>query len=799
MKNQKNLGLIYTFILFISFSFNEINAQTIYSVTGKVQSNDEALLGANVVLKHTGNNQQTLGTSTDVNGIYHIQVPKGNYSLEISYIGYTTYVSNVEVKGNVSLPPITLSEDSKLMNEIVVTARTVTYNTDGYVAEISKNPLYRNMDMTTVLKMSPGTYAKYDGVEVFGRRVSKIYLNGRELKIEGEQLIRYLETIDAKNVKQMEVITSSGVEEDAVNIGQSIIKITTFNPSTGGMVNSGISTVKGSDKSMHTMYTNVNWRINEKWGMYFNGNGSFGHTSTSNRTETHFYATDTRRISETDGESKQKGFIRTVLGISYDLDAKNLFSFEGMFNKNKFATPSSAIIRNLSGGIYTDIANGSVDATREYERYNLSFIYTHKFNKNAQIDFKADRMETRIDDNSLQRYEYIGSDHTGYDHWNKEKNLIHTARLDFTQKFKNLNGKLTAGAKATWLTNKSNTDYTTYLNGEQNSTTSYTDLYDYKENVYALYAKYALTYKRLSLDFGVRMEHTQVSPESSSNPERNYESDYTDFFPEVGLSYTFNQEKGHNINLGYSRNIIRPYMEYLNPLIRRISEYSYSTGNPLLDADYYHTLILTGVLFNKYTLNMYFQTTDDGVMALSENRDGILFSSYQKGKKDIYLVAALGIPVKIGKRLNVRLKFNYLYNKECFLDNENKHHSLSTGYSASLTLPKNYRIDHDLFYRPPVKTLYGKRTERPTCNISLNKVFPKQGWNLSLTVLDIFNSVNSKRMDTFRDDFYQISKGTGNNLSVILRVGYNFRWGKKSMVRRATSGNGEESGRVASE
>lgn len=139
MKNQKNLGLIYTFILFISFSFNEINAQTIYSVTGKVMGNNEPLIGANVLLKESNNDQNTLGTSTDVNGIYHIQVPKGNYSLEISYIGYTTYVSNVEVKGNVSLPPITLSEDTQLMNEVVVTARTITYNANGYVAEISKN------------------------------------------------------------------------------------------------------------------------------------------------------------------------------------------------------------------------------------------------------------------------------------------------------------------------------------------------------------------------------------------------------------------------------------------------------------------------------------------------------------------------------------------------------------------------------------------------------------------------------------------------------------------------------------
>ena len=66
-------------------------------------------------------------------------------------------------------------------------------------------------------------------------------------------------------------------------------------------------------------------------------------------------------------------------------------------------------------------------------------------------------------------------------------------------------------------------------------------------------------------------------------------------------------------------------------------------------------------------------------------------------------------------------------------------------------------------------------------------------------ILVIFNNLGSKRIDSFRDDFYQITKGTNSNFGIALRVGYNLRWGKKSMVRRATSGNGEESGRVASE
>ena len=81
----------------------------------------------------------------------------------------------------------------------------------------------------------------------------------------------------------------------------------------------------------------------------------------------------------------------------------------------------------------------------------------------------------------------------------------------------------------------------------------------------------------------------------------------------------------------------------------------------------------------------------------------------------------------------------------------------------------------------------------------IQKNFPKQGLNLGLSFMDIFNTFGGQRMDTFRDDFYQISKGIYNNFGISFRVGYNLRWGKKSSVRRASAGNSSEANRVASE
>lgn len=797
-----NLGYLYRLIILLCIMVlpHILYGQGVYVVTGKIQNNaDEPLIGANIQLINPKHQDSPKGGITDIDGSFSISIEKGVYKMEISYVGYTKYTTNVEVKGNVSLPVITLNEDIKLMNEVVVVAQTITYNTDGYVAEISKNPFYKNMDLATVMKMTPGTYTTHNNVQVFGQNVSKIYMNGRELKLNGEQLVNYLATLNANNVKDMEVITASGVEEDAVNKGKSIIKITTINLETGGMASVGINTMNGEDKNIHSMHANVNWRINKKWGMYFNANGALGNSLFGNRIETHFYDTETWRFSETRTKNRLNGNIRSVLGISYDLTPNNLFSIEGAFSRNKNSNPSTTSIRSLSEGYFTDIANGDIDAVRKYERYKISFIYTHKFNKDAQLNFKVDRMSTTTDDNSLQHYEYIAGDNTGYNHWNKEKNLIHTASLDFTQKFKLLNGKLSAGTKGTWLTNESNTDYVTYLNNQQDKHTGYTDFYQYKENVYAFYAKYALTYKKLSMDFGLRMEHTHVSPESTSNPERNNECNYTDLFPEIGLNYAINKKKGHNINLSYDRGLTRPAMSHLNPLVRRISEYCYSMGNPLLQANYYDHYTMTAVWFNKYTLNVFYRYSEDGAFALSENRKGVLYTSYQNGMKRSYFSAHLGVPIKISKAIDVRVNANYGYRKESYLDNERGYHYYIIGYIANFKLPGNFLINQDLYYSSTSKSLYGKESERPVCNIVVTKTYPKKGLNVGVSLMDLFNSVGSKRTDLFHDDFYQISRAKHNNFGISFRLGYNLRWGKKSMVRRASAGNSSEANRVASE
>ena len=773
------------------------HAQNSYSVSGIVQTEaDGPLPGAHVILKNTKQSDKLIGVTTGADGSYSLSVVKGHYTLEVSFVGYTSYAASVEVEGDIRLPALTLHEDAELMDEVVVTVNTITYNTEGYVAEVYKNPLYKQMDMNTVLKMTPGTLTTSSSVQVYGRNVSKVYLNGRELKLRGEELVNYLETLEAKNVKRMEVISSSGVEEDATTLGGSIIRLVTINPETGGMANVNTYTLHGEAKHMYSAGGSLNWRINQRWGTYLNASIFKGNTENGNRIGTLFHRTGEQLTDETLGENKNLN-LRAVWGLTYDLDKNNLFSMEGTLWKNTQENPMRSLTRSLTGGEEEEVASGNSLNERDFTDYNLSFSYIHKFSDAGNLTFKADHLGVDSDDDGLQRYRYVGGDHTEYNHQNDVKNRLTTLSADYTHRFKALDGRLSVGAKATWLDNENKTDYAFYQNGELDRLTSYSDPYRYEEEVYALYAKYAFTFRRLGLSFGVRMEDARISPQSVTNPERNHVSHYTDFFPEVRFNYTIHPELGHNINFSYNRGLGRPMMEYLNPTVRRTGEYSYSMGNPWLEPSYSDHLELIATLFNKYSLNVSYRHDKNHNFSLSEERDGILYTTSQNGMTSSDLSFYLSVPVQLAEWWNVRLHASYYYYRQKHLEKESSDDSWGAGYHMNIRLPKDFSISHDLTYDQPFQRLYSKQTARPQCHFDITKAFPKQGWRITLGLMDVFNQAGSRKVENFNEQYYQRTQGTCSNFAIRLNVSYNFRWGQKSMVRRNQAGNMNEMSRIS--
>lgn len=77
-----------------------------------VDVNGEPVIGASVVVKGTSN-----GTITDLDGQYVLDNVPVDATLDISYIGYTTQTLKANDK---ALARITMTEDTKVLDEVVV-------------------------------------------------------------------------------------------------------------------------------------------------------------------------------------------------------------------------------------------------------------------------------------------------------------------------------------------------------------------------------------------------------------------------------------------------------------------------------------------------------------------------------------------------------------------------------------------------------------------------------------------------------------------------------------------------------
>jgi len=148
----RNLSLM---VILICMSTASLFAQVKISGT-VVDSKKEPLIGVNVKVADS-----KTGTITDIDGKYTITVPNRNAVLSFSYIGYKTIVQPVGSKSELN---ISMEEDSKTMDEVVV----VAYGTQkkshltGAVSSLKNDKL----DEIPVSSISQALQGKLAGVQI---------------------------------------------------------------------------------------------------------------------------------------------------------------------------------------------------------------------------------------------------------------------------------------------------------------------------------------------------------------------------------------------------------------------------------------------------------------------------------------------------------------------------------------------------------------------------------------------------------------------------------------------------------
>jgi len=117
---------IFYLLIFNLFFVSSLSAQQTQTVRGKIldEISRSPIIGATVLVVIPGNNNNPLGTATDLNGEFKLaNVPLGRQTIKISYIGYEDILlaNTIVTAGKEVVINISLTEKVSQLNEVVVT------------------------------------------------------------------------------------------------------------------------------------------------------------------------------------------------------------------------------------------------------------------------------------------------------------------------------------------------------------------------------------------------------------------------------------------------------------------------------------------------------------------------------------------------------------------------------------------------------------------------------------------------------------------------------------------------------
>jgi len=110
-----------TIFLFL-FVSTLANAQS-FSLSGKVvNENNDSLPGATILVK-----ESKKGTSTDFDGQFSLSLPKGKYTIQVSFVGYKSISKEISLVKNDAMEFVLLP-NSTVLDEVLVSAVRVKAN-----------------------------------------------------------------------------------------------------------------------------------------------------------------------------------------------------------------------------------------------------------------------------------------------------------------------------------------------------------------------------------------------------------------------------------------------------------------------------------------------------------------------------------------------------------------------------------------------------------------------------------------------------------------------------------------------
>ena len=588
-----------------------LSAQT-YRLSGCVQDeNRQPVEVANVLLKQAKDSTYITGMLTDTQGCFSFDQPLGEYLLHITLIGSEDLYVPVVLQGNKNVGELTLKSSSALLDEVTVTAArpVIKRLVDRVVFDAHNTIASAGGSALDLLREVPGLQVGQNSIGIIGKGGIKVYINDRETKLSGDELIDYLRSYDASQILKVEVITTPPSKYDAAgNAG--IINIRLKSRPKDYVGGTASASYSAGEKDNYG-YGGVSLNLSKgRVSSFLNGGTTQGNYET--REKNYRYFPQNTWNSRADYTNYMNSFYLQG-GVDVSLERDWTVGMQAIYNHSA-PKPGNALswteVYDASTAVLDSLLYSNSDKDTSSDRLNLNF-HTDKVwdDKGKKMTWDVDYLRDNRDENMgflsktlLPDGTEIPGTNFDYNYLQHRKVDVVSSALDFILPFEKY--KITAGAKVSFTNTRNGINYDT-----SDPTLVQDDYFRYKEQIYALYADYSREYsERFSMQLGLRMEHTRTTGISEAKDTED-KHDYTRLFPTVYLLYS--PTDGHALNFSFSNRISRPSQNMVNPFPFYQNKYTYACGREDLKPSYTYNVELGYTLKNNFNVSAYYSYSDD--------------------------------------------------------------------------------------------------------------------------------------------------------------------------------------------
>lgn len=776
----------YIFSLFI-FALQLFGQEIRISGSVNDAESTAPLMGATVAAIEKSTGKVLAGTATEKSGRFALTVNRKaeDFRLRISFVGYSPYAADSinPRDGKADLGVITLSPSSATTGAVYVKGQKpmIEFHIDKQVINMEEVPGSNSGSVSDALKNT--------GIVEVEPTTSKISIRGNSnvtILIDGKPQAmadNLLSQMPATYVDKVEVITTPSAKDDPEGDGGTINIIT--KKERRDNFNGSLSAFSSTQNLGFGNFV-FNYRKNA-WNFFSSGNSYFGELRrTSDIQRTNYFSTALH--SQTSAtENIMRGYMAGLkLGFDYDIDTMNSLTVTSNWNKThgKMINIAHNTNYNLAGSqtysYYVD-DNGNGD----FNNYTVSSNYKHKMpEKGHEItaDLFYSDMRNSMDNLMKTSVSYLPAFPALQKGVNDVSNKTLILNSDYVFPTQ-LYGKIEAGYKFTRRdrrTELQSGNYS-YLSESYSDSLRLSNIFDYTENIHAVYSSYTNKLSIIEYKLGLRVENTETDGKQHMSNEI-FSTRYTSLFPSLGLAYKFTEM--FQIAFNASRKINRPQMEMINPFVRVNGPNNITRGNPRLEPTYTNSFELKV----NPLLNIYYNTSKGRPSSLTTNVDDSVSvtTTINSAASNNYgfeitfpLINEPRFPIKLPewfKMATLRISYNRLREEGKYLSEAYSIDRPTWRFNGNLSVVLWEGINAMTYYNIALRSEDAryKNGKVVFVGLMLSKEFFDKKLQISLMANDIFDNARPS-VETFGTNFYSNAKNKFvGSRSVGLSLRYNF-------------------------